>query len=443
MKKFIILILIIFFAGAMNFLPLQAQENIQQTESAFLKTKISKFTLPNGLTVLTCPKDNFKNISITCIIKAGSIFDKKNKYGASYLTASLFSSCLKERLDKDILFVLSDNNYYTENIRFEIKTTPHKLESALNILADALTAGAQNFALPQFQNTKNKIKNELYKKLSSTDIKNMAILYNQNYSKVHPYNHFYMGNIEDLSSINMGDVISFYDMCYIPKDTIISIVGDISFDDVKNIIQKKFSQWNYADAPAIDLSQAKKEKNVNIQAGDFSKGSYMMMLSNITILRNSSDYYTLNLLNYLLGGNPYKNWLMDKLQKGGANFAYSVFAPSLGNFCWQIYINFSNSDKFENVIKLTHDTLKTIAREPVSNEELNKAKEYFIKKFPSLMNSPSNLSLMLALIGYYDLGLDYFDKYESFYNDVTSYKIIEAGEKYLNPDNMNVLIVKE
>lgn len=441
------------FVGAGGRSPLQAS-TITEFESSFLKTKIFRFVLPNNLTVLVCPRDNSKDISLCCIIKAGSIYDKEDKYGVSFLTGNLFSSFLQDKVNqlrkKDIKtkFTLSDANYYTENINFEIKTTGADLEPVISILSEVFVDFKPDAI--SFYGAREKIKKELHKKLSSSEIINQSIIYGQNYSKNQPYNHFYMGNPGTLSKINIEDISSFYGLRYRPENTIIAIAGNVNSDKIKELIDKYFMRWNKGDSVNINFStnagahcNVPLQKKINIQAGDFSKGAYTMVLSNNSISRKSGDYYTFNLLNYILGGNPRKNRLMDSLHKNGANFAYSVFGPSLGDFCWQIHINFNNPEKFEDLIKRVRDVLKIIAAEPVGEEDLSKAKEYFTKKFSELMNDASNLSLMLVLTEYYGLGLDYFDKYESYYNDITSYKILETAGKYLNPDDMNVLIIKQ
>lgn len=449
MKKFrLIFILSFLFALAYGCAPLWvfAADNVTEFNSALLKTKIKKIVLPNNLTFLICPKENSSAASFCGIIKAGSIYDPEGKSGLSNLTANIFSSYLqekfKEKEETQIKFTLSDANYYTENIRFEIKTTSALLPRAINILSDAFV----NFdpAKELFQNAKDKIKNELSKKLSSYEVIKQTFLYNQNYSKNHPYNHYFAGDAASLDNLSFEDVSSFYKNHYAPKGAIIAVAGNINPDEAIKIFEESFSKWeNNAANPAVIFPQDVIERKINIQAGNMSSGTYAIIFSARCVSRTSPDYYAVNALNHILGGYPYKNRLMDALRKNRANFAYSIFSPALDPFCWQIRVNFSNPDNLESVIKAARECLKKIAKEGVSKEELSRAQKYFTQRFPELLNDPKNLAQMLALTEYYNLGLDYFDKYDSCYNGLTPAKINQIAQKYLKPDNMNVLVIKK
>ncbi|MFH1453859.1 MAG: pitrilysin family protein [Armatimonadota bacterium] len=409
---------------------------------------IKNTNLSNGLTVITCPQKETGKITLCGLIKAGSIYDPGDKHGLSNITARMISSSLASYAEKykkikaGLKFTLHDSNYYTENIRFEITANPRDLAAFLNIFCHYLIN--PDFGKEDFSKIKGEIKDELSEKINTVEFKKQNIIYNQNYPENHPYNHYYMGNEESLENISFEDVVNFYKTHYIPNNTIIGITEPVKAENTENLLKQYLGNWKKCKDINLSFPPFKENKrNVAILAGELEEGSYAMILSTPTISRTSPDYYALNILNYTLGANPYENKLMDNLLKEGADYAFSVFPPALAASCWQINISFNTPDKLDKVIETVNKVLLKISSEELSDEELKRTKNYFTERFPLLMEMPGNLALMLALTEYYGLGTDYFDKYKTYYTAVSGGNIQTLARKYLNPDTLNILIIKE
>ena len=85
--------------------------------------------------------------------------------------------------------------------------------------------------------------------------------------------------------------------------------------------------------------------------------------------------------------------------------------------------------------------MELIRKEPVSDKELDGAKKYLIGSFPMRLDTQDKLANFLAQVQYYDLGLDYAEKYPSLIKSVTKEDVLEVAKKYLHPENYVLVVV--
>jgi zinc protease len=78
---------------------------------------------------------------------------------------------------------------------------------------------------------------------------------------------------------------------------------------------------------------------------------------------------------------------------------------------------------------------------PLSQDELQKAKDALSNSLPSAFESSANAVNNFANVFIYDLGLDYYTQYAQQVNAVTSQQALDVARKYLVPENMVVVAV--
>jgi predicted Zn-dependent peptidase len=75
----------------------------------------------------------------------------------------------------------------------------------------------------------------------------------------HPYNHYIIGSMADLSAASVSDVHSFFKTYYAPNNAVLVIAGDIDLDNAKALVRKYFAAIPRGPAvPAL--------RNVNLPA---------------------------------------------------------------------------------------------------------------------------------------------------------------------------------
>ena len=181
-------------------------------------------------------------------------------------------------------------------------------------------------------------------------------------------------------------------------------------------------------------------KNVELIDKDLTQAT--IHLGHIGISRKNPDFYTLIVMNYMLGGGGFSSRLVEDI-RDNQGLAYSVssgFDAGLyeGPFKVVMQTKNENANKAINAI-LKH--IEDIRTNPVKDNELNDARSYIVGSFPLRLDTNSKMAGLLSLIEFYDLGLNYFTEYPKKINAVTKEDILKAAKKYLDPKNYLLVVV--
>ena len=79
--------------------------------------------------------------------------------------------------------------------------------------------------------------------------------------------------------------------------------------------------------------------------------------------------------------------------------------------------------------------------QPVSEQELSEAKDYLTGSFPLRLDTNRKVASFLAQVEYFQLGLDYPDRYPELIRKVTRADIERVAKRYLQPDKLITVIV--
>jgi zinc protease len=95
----------------------------------------------------------------------------------------------------------------------------------------------------------------------------------------------------------------------------------------------------------------------------------------------------------------------------------------------------------EEAIQLVAENLQAFIAEGPSEEELKDAKLNITGSFPLKLASNKSIVETLAVIGFYDLPLDYMDNYNANIEAVSLEQIKSAYARRVHPDKMATIIV--
>ncbi|HLB05888.1 MAG TPA: insulinase family protein, partial [Thermodesulfobacteriota bacterium] len=85
--------------------------------------------------------------------------------------------------------------------------------------------------------------------------------------------------------------------------------------------------------------------------------------------------------------------------------------------------------------------MERIRSVPVTDKELEDAKAYLTGSFPLKLDTNKKIAGMLTAIEFFNLGLDYPDRYPKMINSLTKDDILKVARRYLNTDNYIMVVV--
>jgi zinc protease len=158
--------------------------------------------------------------------------------------------------------------------------------------------------------------------------------------------------------------------------------------------------------------------------------------------RGDPDYFPLYVGNHILGGSGLVSILMHEVrEKRGLSYSvYSYFAPMAerGPMILGLQTKNTQADEARGVLL---DTLQRFVDQGPTDDELEAAVKNITGGFPLRIASNSNIVQYLAMIGFYDLPLDYLDQFTGRVSAVTKEQIRDAYQRRVHPDRLAVVLV--
>jgi zinc protease len=128
-------------------------------------------------------------------------------------------------------------------------------------------------------------------------------------------------------------------------------------------------------------------------------------------------------------------------EKRGLSYStYSYFLPLAqpGPFLMGLQTKNDQADQAREVML---DTLRRFIEAGPSEAELTAAKKNITGGFPLRIASNSDIVGYLAVIGFYDLPLDYLDRFTDRIESVTAEQIKDAFSRRVHPDELAIVVV--
>jgi zinc protease len=94
-------------------------------------------------------------------------------------------------------------------------------------------------------------------------------------------------------------------------------------------------------------------------------------------------------------------------------------------------------------IEESTQVIRHYIEEGPSEKELAAAKSYLINSFPLRLVSNRDVAALLPIIEFYELGLDYPDRYPTLIGQITQEQVHAAAKAYLHPDHELQVIVAD
>ena len=415
-----------------------------QSNASLALPSVQRTVLPNRLVLLVCEDHSLPFVTIQLLIPSGSNKDPSGEEGLSYLTAKGLllgtskrnTAAINEELDfiGASLHSSSGRDYATLNLRVLKKD----LEKGLDLFMEVLTQ-------PTFP--EDEIKREVEKTLAAIQSAedDPGEVAEKEFQKAlflaSPYAHPVEGTRESLPRITRKTILRFVRTYYHPSHSILTIVGDMTSDEVKKKLLPRLISWPMVEIPKRPFQStfAKGPKTVKINRNITQAN---MILGHQGVSRANPDYYALTVMNYILGGGGFSSRLVEEIRvKRGLAYSVGSFFD-VGKYpgSFQIYLQTKNESAREATI-LSLQEMERIQKELVLEKDLERTKKYLIGSFPIRLDTQAKLANFFTQVEYYGLGLDYPKKYPTLINSITREEVLRVAQKYLHPKNTILVIV--
>jgi len=400
----------------------------------------SDFDLANGLKVIVVENHKLPRVSYQLSFNNDGLIEG-DKAGYTSFAGDLISkgttTKTKAQIDDTIDYIGASFNTSAGGI-FATSLKKHN-DKLLSVMTDVLYN--PSFPQDEFEKIRKRTASGLATNKSdpnaiATNIKTVV-----NYGKNHPYGE--VETEESIKNINIDDCKNFINTYFKPNNAYLVIVGDITPTEARMQADKYFSQWKKGEIPVLKYPKPTAPSGRNVAFGnkDGAVQSVISISYPVDMNPGNPDAIKASLTNFILGGN-FSSRLMQNLRE---KKAYTYGARSsinndklIGNFNAGASVRNEVTDS--SVTEFLYE-LNRIVKEPVSPDDMLLAKSSMSGNFAQSLESPQTIANFAINTFRYKLPKDYYNNYLKNLDAVTISDVQSAAQKYIMPDNCNIIVV--
>jgi predicted Zn-dependent peptidase len=407
------------------------------------KTKLVK--LSNGIKLHLLQDKELPIVNVVAFIKAGSIWEPKDKAGLAAITGSAIRSGGTKKRTPDQL----DEILERKAISVETMIGEENGKAALSLLSKDLNEGLEIFAdilrnprfdQERFELSKARVMDSIRRENDDpthiADRELRSRIYAGSPYGVRP-------TLETVKSITAKDAGKFHAAYVRPSSVIIGVTGD--FEEVELIarLEELFRDWKAPPAVYADVPHVKESAEGGVYVAPKKLPQAVIRMGHLGMKRSDPDYHASRVLDEILGGNGFASRIMQKVrvEKG---LAYSAWSYNMagrweaGTFIMGAETKTASAGEVINIMK---SEAERIRMEPVTPEELKLAKDSLVNSFIFIFDKPERLLEQRMIVDYYGMPDDYLETFRDKIMAVTAEDVMACAKKRLIPAGLKILIV--
>lgn len=419
---------------SMNFPPL-----------SFTIPKAERVLLKNGTPAYLLQDRELPIVTVTALIRTGSVYDPAAQSGLAQLTGSQLrgggTTALQPRqLDEELEFMASgvESAFGSDNGMVTMTSLTRNLPRTLELFSDVLFRprfDEQRFEIARRQALEAlRRQNDDPKEVGDREL--TKALY-----AGHPLGQ--IPTAATLQAIKRSDLQAFHRRFVRPDNLIITVSGDFDRSQIIHQLNRSVGSVRPVGALALPTIPAvpPNDKPAVLYAAKQVNQS-VIRLGHLGITKDDPDLYALRVLDFILGGSFTSRLMIEIRTNRGLAYNvgshFDVGRRFTGSFMAETE---TRADATLKVIDLMTGIIKGIRSEPVSEQELKLAKESIINSFLFGFTSPASIVLQQARLEFYGYQPDYLDRYRERIAAVTREDLLRAARRHLRPETFKLVVV--
>ena len=336
-----------------------------------------KTTLENGLRIITSPMPHTRSVSICIYLGVGARYEPDEVAGAShFIEHVLFRGTEKRPLSKDISGAIEgvggilNGGTDKELTVYWCKVAQLHFEMALDVLTDMILHS--KFEKNDFEKERKVIVEEIGMSNDSPQQK-VGILIDEILWPEHPLGRDVAGSKDTVRKMTLNQVLKYMDCEYSPKNTVISIAGNVKHEQACAAVVKFLGDWKSKDTCLQYVPFVEKENPRLIVERRETEQTHLCLALRGVSLRDPKRF-TLDLMNVILGEGMSSRLFLEVRDKLGLVYnIHSYLDHFQESGALTVYAGIDPKNLTDGIQAITKELhlLKT----EVPPEELTKAKE--------------------------------------------------------------------
>lgn len=409
------------------------------------KIEFEEFTLDNGLKVVMHKDNTTPIVAVSIMYHVGSKDEEASLTGFAHFFEHLLfegtENIPRGQYDKFVEKAggtLNANTSWDRTYYYEILPS-NQLELGLWLESERLLhAKVESIGIETQRNViqeerKQTVENRPYGRLLEEIMKRAF--------KVHPYKWPIIGSMEHIRAAQDKDFQDFYAKYYVPDNAVLSIAGDLDYEETKKLVTKYFATIPSGKGPIVrnNITEPPLGGEIRDTTYDNIQLPAVVMAYRIPAA-GTPDYYALSMLGTLLSqgeSSRLQKSLVDQKQLAVAtgSFAFDLQHPGV-SMSYAICNMGADIIEVEEAITAEIERIKT---EDIPDYEFQKLRNQIENDFVSRNSRIAGIAESLATYKTYYNDANLINTELDKYLAVTKNDLKRVTQKYFSKDNRVVL----
>ena len=350
---------------------------MSSSSPAITERDVTRTTLPNGLRVITEPMPHVRSVSIGVWIGSGARRETVAQNGISHFIEHMVFKGTENRSAEDIARVIDSTgghlDAYTakELVSYNTKVIDDHLPIAFDVLSELVLKPL--FRPEDIEKEKGVVLEELKMEVDNPEYLVHETFF-RSFWRNHPLGRSILGTKATIGGFGEGSIRSYYGDVYVPSNIVITAAGRITHKQIVDYAERYFGSL-----PSGTPASLERQPDPDIPLVLKRKRS----LEQVHLCVGVPAYpiaherrYGCYVLSTVLGGGMSSRLFQNVREKHG--LAYSIFSELnlyRDTGCLAVYSG-TSTENVKKVVGMVADEFRRLYNDPVSEEELRRAKDH-------------------------------------------------------------------
>jgi len=435
---------LVMLAGCAAPLP-RYPDQLHYPQLEFHVPDVETMVLGNGIHLYLKEDHELPLVQISAMIGSGAITTPRDKIGFDDLFGSTWRSGgagnrspedLDAFLDQLAADLSTGMGIYTADIGLSLRS--QDLGQGLAVLADLLRR--PNFAGERLELARQQALERVRRQNDNPGaVANRLLL-----AALYP-NHYlgYSPTRESLLAVTRQDLVDFQRTYFAPNNLWIAVSGDFQKEALLRMLEENFGDWDRREVPEQLLPPLGRPVRGLIQVAAKDLSQTTILIGDQGMTKDNPDQYAVRVMNFILGGGGFNSRMMREIRsdRGLAYSAYSYF--QVGRRLPGPFVAGTETKNASVVpaLDLTRQIMQDLRDRPVSEEELQLARESLINSFVfGFENSHAVVSQKMSL-AFYGYPEDYLAQYRQRIAAVTAADVQRVAREFIDLGRQQIILV--
>ncbi len=341
--------------------------------------KYERTTLPNGLRLLTASMPGMRSASIAFFFRCGSRYEQNSIAGISHFIEHMLFKGTRNYPTARLISEAIEGVGGTFNASTGKEVTSYTARVPGEELSAVMTVLADMVRYPLFDPAEiEKERSVIIEELSATrdDPQEWVnLLVDETMWPALPLGRDDAGTIESVSGLQRSDMLAYLDTYYRPNSLVISVAGNVQHEQVLELVQQLFGDWQQREIPTYAESLPPQNAHpIRIVEKDTEQTN--VCIATLGNAYGSPDHYPLLLINAILGDGMSSRLFQSVREEQGLAYDIGSYLNSYAETGSLVISAGVDPSQTEDVVRAISAELRRLTETPVPADELQRIKAY-------------------------------------------------------------------